>query len=48
MLYYDGIDLSEGIDPAKSNVSKECIVGHCCCFNYGFKFQNSVCNVCHD
>ena len=28
MLYYDGIDLSEGIDFAKSNNSKEYIVCH--------------------
>ena len=26
ILYYDRIDLSKGIDPAKSNNSKECIV----------------------
>ena len=24
MLYYDRIDLSERIDPAKTNISKEC------------------------
>ena len=28
MLYYDKIDISEGIDPAKSNNSKECMVCH--------------------
>ena len=28
MLYYDRIDLSEGIDVAKSNNSKECIICH--------------------
>ena len=38
MLYYDGIDLSEGINPAKSNNSKECIVWDYWCFNLGFKF----------
>ena len=26
MLLYDGIDISEGTDPAKSNRSKECII----------------------
>ena len=29
MLYYDRIDLSEGIDVGKSDISKECIVCHC-------------------
>ena len=31
MLYYDRIDISEGIDVAKSNNSEECIT-----FNYCF------------
>ena len=48
MLYYDRIYVSQGIDPAKSNNSKECIVYHYWFFNHGFKFQNSVCNGCHD
>ena len=29
MLYYNGIDISEGIDSAKSNDSKECMI----CYN---------------
>ena len=28
MLYYNRIDLSEGVDVGKSNNSKECIVCH--------------------
>ena len=48
MLYYNGIDLSEGIDVAKSNNSKGYIVCHYWYFHHGFKFQNSVCNGCHD
>ena len=48
MLYYDRINLSEEIDFTKSNNSKECIVCHYWFFNHGFKFQNSVCNGCHD
>ena len=48
MLYYDRIDLSEGINPTKSYNSKECMICHYWCFNHGFKFQNSVCNGCHD
>ena len=38
----------KGIDPTKSKNNKECIVCHCWFFNHGFKFQNFVCNVCHD
>ena len=28
ILYYDRIDISEGIDPTKSNKSTECMVCH--------------------
>ena len=48
MLYYDRIDISEGIHPTKSNRIKEYMI---CCywfFNHRFKFQDSVCNSCHD
>ena len=45
---YDRNDQSEGIDVAKSRNSKECTIYHCWFFNYGFKFQNSVCNGCHN
>ena len=38
MLYYDGINISEGLYPTKSN----------CFFNHGFKFQDSVGNGCHN
>ena len=48
MLYYDRIDISEGIDPIKSNKSKECMICHYFFFKHGFKFQDSVCNGCHD
>ena len=48
MLYYDGIDISEGIYPTKSNNSKECMICHYWVFNHGFKFQDHVCNGCHD
>ena len=46
MLYYDRIDLSEGINLTKVNNRKECIVNYYCYFNYKFNFQNSVCNSC--
>ena len=48
MLYYDRIDSREGIDPIKSNRSKKCMICHYWFFNHGCKFQNSLCNGCHD
>ena len=47
MLYYDRINLNEGIAVAKRNNSKKCIVFHYWYFNHGYKFQNSVCNGCY-
>ena len=40
MLYYNRIDLGEGINVANS---KECIVSHYFFPNHGFKFQRFVC-----
>ena len=48
MLYFNRIDIIEGIDPAKSNKNKECIIYHSWFFNEGFEFQDSVCSGCHD
>ena len=49
MLYFDRIDVSEGIDVNKTSVSKECDICHFWYFlNYSFKFQPNVCNRCHD
>ena len=48
MLYYDRIDISEGIDPTKSNKSRECMIHHYWFLNHVFKFQGYVCNSCHD
>ena len=48
MLYYDTKDISKWIDLAKSNNSKECVICHYFFSNHGFKFQDSVCNGCHD
>ena len=47
MLYYDRINISEGINLAKSNNSKECMICHYWLFNHGFKFQDSVWNGCY-
>ena len=48
MLCYNKIDINKGIDPTKSNKSKECMICHYWFFNHGFKFQDSVCNGCYD
>ena len=48
MLYYDRIDKSKGIDLAKSRKSKECLICHYWFFEHRFKFQDYVCDVCHD
>ena len=49
MLYYNRIDVSEGIDVNKASASKECDICHYWYFlNFSFKFQPNVCNRCHD
>ena len=48
MLYYDRIDVSEGIDVNKPSALKGCDVCHYWYFlNCKFKFQGNVCNRCH-
>ena len=49
MLYFDRVDVSEGIDVNKISVSKECDIYHYWyLLNKGFKFQPNVCNRCHN
>ena len=49
MLYFDRIDVSEGIDVNKTSASKECDICHYWYFlNYSFKFQPNGCNRYHD
>ena len=48
MLYYKRIDINKGIDLAKSNKSKECMIWHYWFFSHVFKFQDSVCSGCLD
>ena len=48
MLYHESTDIRKGIDLTKSNKSKEFMICHYWFFNHGFKFQESVCNGCHD
>ena len=49
MLYFDRIDVSEGIDVYKTSELKKCDI---CLYWYfldkGFKFQPDICNGCHD
>ena len=49
MIYFDRIDVSEGIDGSRTSASKECDICHYWYFlNYSFNFQPNVCNRCHD
>ena len=49
MLQYQKIDVSKGIDVNKTRTSKECKLYHCWFFkDIGFKFEEHVCNKCHD
>ena len=49
MIYYDRIDVSEGIDINKTSASKDCDICHYCYFlNKGVKFQPYVCNRYYD
>ena len=49
MLYFNRIDVSEGINVDKTSASKECDISHYWYFlNYSFKFQPNVCTRCHD
>ena len=49
MLRYQKIDVSEGIDVNKTSASKKCELCHYWFFNdIGFKFEDHVCNKCHD
>ena len=42
MLNYDRINVSKGIDSARSSKSKECMICHQWFFNHGLKFRDSV------
>ena len=49
MIRYQKIDVSEGIDINKTSASKECELCHYWFFkDIGFKFEEHVCNKCHD
>ena len=49
MLYYNKIDVWEGINIHKSNKSKESMICHCWYFlDDNYKYEPDVCNGCHD
>ena len=49
MLQYEIIDVSKEIGINKISLSKECELFHYRLFkNIGFKFEEHVCNKCHD
>ena len=49
MLQYQKTDVSEEIDVNKTSASKECELFHYWFFkDIGFKFEEHVCNKCHD
>ena len=49
MLQYEKTDVSEGIDVNKTSASKKCELCHYWFFkDVGFKFEEHVCNRCHE
>ena len=49
MLYFDRVEVSEGIGVNKASALKECDICHYWNFlRYIFKFQPNACNRCHD
>ena len=49
MLYFDRISVSKGMNVNKTSTSKYCDICHYWYFlNKSFKFQQNVCNRCHD
>ena len=49
MLEYDKIDISEGVDVNKTNLSKECDICYYWYFkDVGFKYEPYLGNGCHD
>ena len=48
MLYIDRTDISKSIDVNQTSVSKEVVLLVIIFLDKGFKFQQDVCNRCHD
>ena len=47
-LHYNITDISERTDTAKGHYSNECITFLYWLFKYGLKFQDFLCNGCHN
>ena len=46
-LQYERINISEGIDVDKTNLSRKCMICHYWYFkDVGFKFESNICNKC--
>ena len=48
MPYCNKIDIKKELILLKVIEVKECMICHFWFFNHGFKFQDSLCNGCHD
>ena len=49
MLQYEKFDASEGIDANKTSALRKCVLCHYWVFkDVEFKFEEHVCNRCHD
>ena len=49
MMQYNKVNVSEGIDVNETSASKECELCNYWFFkDVGFKFEEHVCNKCHD
>ena len=49
MIEYKRIDISEGTDVNKTNLSQECDICHYWYFkDIGFKYEKYLCNGCHE
>ena len=49
MIQYHEINVSEGIDVNETSASEQCLSCHYWFFkDIAFKFQDHVCNKCHD
>ena len=48
MLYYNRTDICKGIDPTTSNRNKRFMIFHYWLLNHEFKFQDAICNGCHN
>ena len=48
MLFYDRVDISEGININKTSALRKFSISHYCYFlSYSLMFQPNVCNRCH-